>query len=385
MHYPGGFVIIKELMLKQKLKNRVNFRFFAAITLAVVLSSAVFGSFARADQFDEQIKQLQAQNRDNRSQASQWAGQASSYQDAVNRLEEEIRSLQQSIVDNQRKSDELQQQINEAQAELDHQRAVLGINIKTMYIEGQITTLEILASSKDLSEFVDKEQSRVAVQNKIKTTVDKITQLKLQLQEQQRELAGRIKDLQNQQAQKNDAQNQQAQLLAYSEGQKATFEQAIKSNNSQISALRAQQLAANRRLSGGASVIAGDPNHGGYPSNWNDAPQDSLIDTWGMFNRECVSYTAWKVYETYGYMPYWGGHGNANQWPASAQADGIPTGSTPKANSVAISMGGFYGHSMWVEAVDGNMIRVSQYNYDLAGHYSEMTIDGSGLTYIYFQ
>jgi surface antigen len=109
-----------------------------------------------------------------------------------------------------------------------------------------------------------------------------------------------------------------------------------------------------------------------------------MLDNWGMFNRECVSYTAWKVYQTYGYMPNWGGHGNANQWPDSARAAGIPTGSTPKAHSVAISMGGAYGHAMWVEGASGNTIHVSQYNYDLAGHYSEMNINGSGLIYIYF-
>ncbi|MEO8862971.1 MAG: CHAP domain-containing protein, partial [Candidatus Saccharimonadales bacterium] len=78
--------------------------------------------------------------------------------------------------------------------------------------------------------------------------------------------------------------------------------------------------------------------------------------------------------------------GNANQWPASARADGIATGSEPREKSVAVSMAGYYGHVMWVEQVYGNgMIRVSQMNYDLAGHYSEMTINGSGLTYIYFQ
>ena len=40
------------------------------------------------------------------------------------------------------------------------------------------------------------------------------------------------------------------------------------------------------------------------------------------------------------------GRGNANQWPGDAEADGIPTGSTPKANSVAISMAGGYGHTV---------------------------------------
>ena len=147
---------------------------------------------------------------------------------------------------------------------------------------------------------------------------------------------------------------------------------------------RAEQLAANEGLHGKA--IAGDPAHGRYPTKW-DAPvmQDSRLDNWGMYNRECVSYTAWKVYETFGHMPYWGGVGNANQWPADARAAGIPTGSTPKVHSVAVSMRGYYGHTMWVEKVKGNKIYVSQYNYDLQGRYSEMWVDASNFTYIYFK
>lgn len=148
--------------------------------------------------------------------------------------------------------------------------------------------------------------------------------------------------------------------------------------------LQAAQLAANQALDG--SVVAGNPNHGGYPSAWDTpAPQDSRLDSWGMYNRECVSYAAWKAYQAYGDMPYWGGVGNANQWVGDAKIAGIPTGLTPQVHSVAISMKGYYGHAMWVEAVSGNMIYVSQYNYDLHGHYSEMWVNSSSLTYIYFK
>jgi surface antigen len=177
-------------------------------------------------------------------------------------------------------------------------------------------------------------------------------------------------------------QNQQQQILSLNQQQQSTLDSQIKSNNQKVGELRAQQAAANRKL--GGSAVAGDPGHGGYPSNLDGAPQDSLVDPWGMYNRECVSYTAWKVYQTYGHMPYWGGRGNANQWPADAQADGITVSSTPRAHSVAISMNGYYGHAMWVEGVSGNTIYVSQYNYDLAGHYSEMSINSSGLLYLYF-
>ncbi|HZP55549.1 MAG TPA: CHAP domain-containing protein [Candidatus Saccharimonadales bacterium] len=374
-------------MLKQKLQKYqiMHVKTLGAVIIfsAVLAGGTVYNGLTKADQFDDQINALKQQNAASQSASDQLAAQASSYQDAINKLNEQINVLQGAIVANQKASDDLQAKIDAEQADLEHQQKILAEDIKALYLEGQISTLEILASSHDLSDFVNRETDRVAVQNKIKTTVDQIKQLKIQLEQQQRELQSRIKDQQNQQAQLNSAESQQAQLLAYTEDQKTAYDQQIQSNNSQIASLRAQQAAANRALGGHA--VPGDPGHGGYPARWDQpVPQDSEIDDWGMLNRECVSYTAWKVYQTYGYMPYWGGSGNANQWPGDAAAAGIPTGSIPRVHSVAISTSGFYGHAMWVEAVNGNMIYVSQYNYDLQGHYSEMWVNGSSFTYIYF-
>lgn len=371
-------------MLKQKVRKfNVTYLLVAVFVASAFGLATFYNSYVRADQFDEQIQALRSQNASTQQVSDSLAAQANSYQGVVDSLSQQIDSLQQTIVAYQQQSDAVQVEIVQKQADLDQQKKVLGEDIKAMYLEGQISTLEILASSSNLSDFVNKEVGRSAVQNKVKSSVDEINTLKLQLEQKQRELDGLIKDQQAQQAQLQTTESQQSQLLAFTEEQKATYDQQIKANNSQIASLRAQQIAANRTL--GGVPVAGDPNHGGYPAQWADVPQDSTLDSWGMLNRECVSYTAWKVFQAYGYMPYWGGVGNANEWPGDAQAAGIPTGSTPKVGSVAISMAGGFGHAMWVEAVNGNTIYVSQYNYDLAGHYSEMSINGSGLTYIYFQ
>ncbi|MBX4197291.1 CHAP domain-containing protein [Candidatus Saccharibacteria bacterium] len=361
---------------------RIKFLIFTILTGALLAGATIVGGTVRADQIDAQINALQQQNSGLQANSDSLAATAASYQAAVDVLNAKISSLQAAIVATQNQIDALQKQIEEAQAELDHEKQVLGENIKTMYLEGDVSTLEVLASSKDLSDFVNKQEYRNSVSNKVKTSVEKINSLKAELQKQQREQQDLLKDQQTQQTQLQADQTQQNELLNFTEGQKAAYDSQIKTNNSQIASLRAQQAALNRKL--GGIPVAGDPGHGGYPAVWNNAAQDSTIDSWGMYNRECVSYTAWKVYQTFGYMPYWGGVGNANQWPGDAARAGIPTGSVPKAHSVAIWNVGAFGHAMWVEAVSGSTIYVSQYNYDYAGHYSEMTINGSGLTYIYF-
>lgn len=352
------------------------------MSVFVLVGSLVFGALVHADQFDEQIRALQQQNASSQAKSDDLAMQAQNYQQAINVLQGRISALQQSIVSTQNRIDDLHNKIVKAEAELEHQKLVLRENIHTLYLEGQISTLEILASSKNLSDFVDQEETRNAVASKVQDSMAKIASLKAELDKQQRQQKGLLADQKRQQNELQASQAQQSKMLAFTEGQKAAYDNQIKENNAQIASLRAQQRAANLAL--GGNVVAGDPNHGGYPNYLFNAPKDSLVDPWGMFNRECVSYTAWKVQQTYGYMPFWGGRGNANQWPSDAQAAGIPTGYTPKVHSVAISMSGFYGHAMWVEAVSGNMIYVSQMNFDLAGSYSEMWVNGSNFIYLYF-
>ncbi len=372
--------------MKIKLARQVSL-FQSILTLAVaviVTGGLIVSPLVRADSFDEQIKAINNDTSAKREVKNQLGAQAASLTETINKLQAEINALQTQINDSVAKSADLQKQIVAAEEELVKQKKLLGDNIRAMYLEGQITTLEMLASSRDLSEFVDKQQYRDSVKDKIKNTLDKVTALKIQLKNQRELVEKLLADQQAMHSQVASQQSEQNRLLGLNKSQQSELNQQIKQNNAQVAELRAQQAAANRRLGGTAE--AGDPGHGGYPAYLDNAPQDSLIDPWGMYNRECVSYTAWKVFQTYGHMPYWGGHGNANQWPASASADGIPTGSTPRPGSVAVSMAGYYGHVMWVEYVLPNdYIHVSQYNYDLAGHYSEMTISGAGLTYIYFQ
>ncbi len=350
----------------------------------------VWQQISHAQTYQQQIDALQAENAANRSALNELESQAASYADVITKLQQQIDALQASINSNMDLQADLQRQIAEAQAEIDRQRGILAEDVKAMYVDGTPSTIETLMSSNDLSEFVDKQEYRTRVQNKLQDTLKKIAELEKQLQVQKAKVEQLIRDMQIQQSQLNADRTKQWELLNMNESKQAEYDAQIRANNSKVASLRAAQAAANRKLSGGTAsgVVAGDPGHGGYPAYLDNAAQDSLVDPWGMYNRECVSYTAWKVYNTYGYMPYWGGVGNANQWPGNAARAGIPTGSTPRVGSVAVWNVGYYGHVMWVEAVNADgSIWISQYNYDFNGRYSEMLVSAgmaSNLTYIYF-
>jgi peptidoglycan hydrolase CwlO-like protein len=360
-----------------RLSRRITALHFVVVGI-VVAAGIVVVPRVRADQFDEQIAQLQQQNTGAKNSLSDLLAQASSYQDAISKLQLQINDLQGKINDNLSQQATLQNEINENQAKLNEQKAVLGSDIKAMYVDGQPSTLEMLASSGNLSDFVDKEQYRTNVQNKIQDTLKKINSLQSELKRQKSAVDALLQDLQNQQSQLGDARSTQSALLSQNQSQQTSFNQQIAANQSKIGDLRKQQAILN--------------DHGGYPDAWNNAGQDSQIDPWGMFNRECVSFTAFKVHQAYMAgqtnrdMPYWGGYGNANQWDDNARASGIPVDDNPTAGSVAISNAGTYGHAMWIQAVsaDRTQVYVQQYNQQLTGQYSEGWRYTTGLVFLHF-
>lgn len=385
---------MKQKQSKQP-KKLFTRRFTSIAVMAVLVAFTAAASIlpnvhVRADDYDEKIRTLQQQNSSAQSTLNGLQAEAISYQDAIAKLQAQINGLQEAINKNIAEQNRLSGEIQAGKNELAKQKGLLAEDIKTMYVDGEPTTIEMLASSGSLSDFVDKEEYRTAVQQKIQSTLKSIQDLQRKLEVQKKEVDGLLRDQQEQQTQLASARSQQDQMLSYNQGQQAAYNSQIKDNQSKIASLRSQQAAENARLFAGANVIIGgscDTSHGDtYPSPWCDSGQDSMIDYWGMFNRECVSYTAWKVYESGRHMPYWGGIGNANQWDDNARAAGIPVDSNPRTGDVAIKNSMPYGHAMYVESVNSNgTINISQYNADYQGHFSKVyNVNPAGLVFIHF-
>ncbi len=361
------------------------------IAASVVVVSAILAPVVHADQFDEQIKQRQAEQQQAQNQANVLGAQAGDVRSQISELQNQIASVQAQIDANTAKQNELTTQIELAQKKLEEQKTLLSANIRSMYIEGDISPLEMIASSKNLGDFVDKQEYRDRIKESISSTMDEIERLKKQLGEQKQEVT-RILDEQKSLRGTLDQKNAEAGTkLASINQDKAQFDGQVQALSKEIANLRAQQKAANAAFIGsaGSGVNCG----GGYPGHavssfgrWGcNYGLDDGVDNWGMYNRECVSYTAFKVAQSGRRMPYWGGRGNAKQWPGNARAENIAVDGNPQVGDVAISTAGFYGHAMYVEAVLGNgRILISQYNAAWDGRYTEVVISAAGLQFIHF-
>jgi surface antigen len=122
-----------------------------------------------------------------------------------------------------------------------------------------------------------------------------------------------------------------------------------------------------------------------YPSRLKTAPQDSLVDPWQFYNRECTSFVAWRLNSEnqIAFNDYWQGQhwGNASNWKKAAVALGIPVDNNATRGAVAWwsagSAGSSHGHVAWVQKVGDGAITIEEYNYLHAGKYDTRTISSS--------
>lgn len=398
------------MIYTQPLRQKI--RATAVITLAVLFtaSSVIAPKFVSADRFEAQIQELQQQNQQTEAQVETLESQAATYEGAIQRLREEIAAVESIIAENQRKQKEIEQKIVELEIELAKQREVLGTNIKAMYVGGEMTTIEMLATSKDLSEFVDKETYRSAVQRKIQQTMDEIEVLQSELGTKKAEIETLLREQNAQRVSLSAKRVEQSRLLAMNQQQQDDYAAKLKSNNSKIADLRAQQAIENARLFGGGSggVLGG----GGYPwgsavclhtgqvegSCWNydwsvnGNPYNYLGNYpggWGF--RNC---TDWVAFRSQGRVPsaaviaahanaQTGGvsnwSGNAKWWDDAARHMGKRVSSEPLRGDTAVSNAGNYGHVMYVEAVNADKsIVISDYNQSGTGKYKTTTLEYAG-------
>lgn len=382
------------------MKQHLKFRHFGGSTIVLVAAIVMLFAASCAPQIvganptlQDQVRALQQENAANRSVLSDLMQVATSYQNAIDQLQGQINQLQRQINDSEAQKASLEQQIADLKVELARQKNVLGENIKAMYVGDTMSTIEMLAVSKNLSEFVDKSAYRNAIQRKVQDTLVSINKLQDELSAKVKQIELLLASLQSQRAQVSSAKTEQAKLLAMNQSQQAEFNAKTVANQAKINQLNAQiaaQASANNiRPDGGYYFIrfpgnanAFDP--GDYPYinagfNMSTAPgcgnvgppygERDATDRWGYCTRQCVSYAAWAVEASGRNAPM--NYGSAKNWINKAPASYIHR--TPEAGDVAISTSGTWGHAMYVEAVNGNSMTVSQYNQQLTGRFSYQT------------
>lgn len=359
-----------------------------AIATPIQISQSV-----SADKYDDQIAALQQAVSNYQAQADILNSQAATLQNALAQLANDKAALQAQIDVNQAKYNQLVAQIADTEKKIKDSQDALGTTIANLYVDSSVTPLELVASSKNISDFLDKQEYRNSVRDQLTSAIAQIKTLKAQLDQQKVDTQ---KVLADQQSAKNDLvtkENEQQNLLSKTNNSEAAYQSMISSSLSKIAAAKAAQaeMAARAKSTGGYSVVSsgslseytalwapnsctmggagGWQSYGGADGNGGDGR--------GYGCRQCASYVAWKIATVTGKYYQWGNGGNfAN---AAIKAGYQDLGHNPDSGSIAV-MWGDPGHVAWVEKVAGNQVLVSQYNWQINGQYgiySEMWVSST--------
>ena len=178
-------------------------------------------------------------------------------------------------------------------------------------------------------------------------------------------------------AEKATAEDEKSALLA----EKSAAEEAARQAAARQAAYEAQQVALAQQqaasivstpvaqpstetiVTSSQSQVVEQSTTVSTPSNSSSssssaASNNARYDAKSYYVGECT----WGVKSQVSWVgPYWG---NANQWVASARAEGFSVGTTPQVGAVAVWVGGAYGHVALVTAVESSTnIQVSESNY----------------------
>lgn len=383
--------ILKQQLMKQLHKKEAKFfnrlGLVVAGILLAVMSVVWPATQVQADVFDEQIRSLEQEIQKFQDQAGKLRAEANTLQNRIASLQAERSSIQKQIELNEAELQRLNEEIKQTEVRLENQKILLSGNLRAMYLESTISPLEMVASSKSISDFIDKQEYRNKIREQVQRNMANIRDLRKQLDEKKLAVERNINDQKSQREALANKESEQAQILAQTQGQEAAYQELTKQRDAQIADLRAQQAAAYASIEGGTSSVGGIIEYrnrstsscgGGYSYCW--AAWDQWVpDDWGLhLARECVHYAADTLARRGYYIPYnlfAGGRGSAYQWRSTAVGSGAATLGGPARDAVVYMPVGDVGHVGIVDEVYGDgWIRISQMNFPFGGHFSTMDL-----------
>ncbi|HEM2740912.1 peptidoglycan hydrolase PcsB [Streptococcus suis] len=397
-------------------------KILATIMLStVVLSNANYVAVISANDVDSQIAAKNQQISELTAQQAEAQQQVDAIQGQVDAIVSEQAKLTEENTRLEAESQTLAADIERLSADIVSRDGALKEQARSAQVDGSASSyINTILDSKSIVDAVSRvnamreivsannrmlEQQKAdkeAIVEKQKANQEAITTLaanRQKLEDDAQVLQVRQAELEaaklNLAVQKATAEDEKNSLLA----QKAAAEEAARQAAARQAEYQAQQAAlAQQQIASVSAPVVSTPvettvtetvstpttstsSGSGSSAAANNARYDASSYPIG----ECT----WGVKSQVSWVgPYWG---NANQWVASARAEGFSVGTTPQVGAVAVWVGGAYGHVALVTAVESSTnIQVSESNYmgrryigNHRGWFNPTTTSEGAVYYIY--
>lgn len=313
--------------------------------------------------------------------ADELSSQANTLQGKVDSLNAEIAAVEAEIASYEAIAKDLAKQIKVTEAKLEKQQQALVDLTVEMHLNEDPDAITILASSDNLGDFTERKTRKETVQEQVVAAAKEVRRVKEDLAQKKASNDAIITSKSSKRAEIAQKRNEQNTLIAnYKDNADAYSADAEKARK-----IKAEEINKAIRASNNYGAVANtgaDANGNYYPYRGKCPGINLAFIAYGGYVCQCTSYAGYMVAKTYGYaISAWG---NASNWGNSAIAHGFRVDNNPAPGTVAYSTAGAYGHVMWVEAVHGSTITLSEYNYVYGDFSRRSGVPASAYRYIHF-
>lgn len=384
---------------------------FAVVAIAIAALAVGFmpqdSGAQSASDLQQEIDNLNQEIDQNEDRLDELRNKKDSLENRLEILDAEAEQIQSEINVTEQEINQTQSEIQETEEELERTKELIQENVKVLYKEGSPSTMEVLFSSDNFTDFVNKQEYLDRVKSSLNEAARESVELKEDLEEKEIELQEKADELDGQKQELSQKQEEQQELIEQTEGEEDRFEEIVESQQEELEEMRERQ----RRAYEAAAEAWGDNyiatnGSGGYPWDGQGLTAGNCsgmgcVDDWNLYKGQCTSYVAWRLanegYKVYSFnVPGYGPRGNAAEWPETTtdlwsevygESNAAKIRNNPESGYAAVdkSLADPYGHVMYVEEViDSSTIRISEYNFRQPDSYSVRDISTQGLEFIEF-
>ena len=340
---------------------------------------------------DMECESAKANMQQNKTEAYEYTKKAESVGEAVKQLESEISALNVEIKESEEKVANLTSEIEKTEKKLAENQAGLAEMLINMHFSTNSEPITILAGSESISDYAERQAREDVAKQEIAAASERVKQLKLDLDKQKIEAEIALKS----------SEDKRSLVVSKQASQKSLQEQYNK-NADDASALASyweEQVKAMAWTPPSNSTGNGARNWGAnntYPYRYNCPADNVRYSAYGGAVCQCTSYASYKAYERWGISNTWGGHAynyvNAVGYTVPSTGAKTYVDKNPAAGTIAIQLGGAYGHVMWVESVNADgSINVTEYNVNwpsigcyLGDFCSRSNVGSAGTYFLHF-
>ena len=205
---------------------------------------------AETDKLEKEIAQKKAVVTDISAKVNTLENKIAGIKAEIDRLDSEIKLINIKIA-------QLQEELKQTQEDLAHQKAILSQSLREDYKFGELTTIEVFASSESFSDFFNQQEYLTRVRDGVHESSRKVAELEQQLIQQEQEQRDLKAELTGKRKIQDQQRAEEQQILNQTKGDEAAYRKLIENLYNQYEAAEEALAEAIRKEQYSAATPGG--------------------------------------------------------------------------------------------------------------------------------